>query len=127
MDNKVGRVKSGMNQVKICGKSDTTDVYLIIQTLALLHEEYEVTVSSLKYKVMADSGEVLDLQEVRDKFAIQRDRIKQHDDEQKDGTAFLSTLHSLLRNKRRDRVNVTQDDDDNESAFIEEQAHVFAR
>ena len=102
-----------MNQVKIRGKSDTTDVDLIIQILSSLPEEYEVTVSSLEDKLMADSREVLGLQEVRDKIAIRRDRIKQHDNEQKDGTVVLSTSHAHFCNKRRDRVNVAQDDNDN--------------
>ena len=79
---------------------------------------------------MADSGDMLSLQEVQDKIATHRDRIKQHDDEQQDPTALVWTSRALLRDKMRDRYHdrahiAQMDEEVDKSALIDEQANVF--
>ncbi len=77
---------------------------------------------------MATLGDMLDLQEVQDKIAIRLDQIKQHEKEQKDGTVFVSSSRAHLRDKWRDRVNIAEEDvDDDQNSSVKDQAHVFAR
>ncbi len=121
---KLEGLKTDMNQVNIRSKSDTTDVDLIIQILALIPGDY----NNLEDKLMTTLGDILNLQEVRDKITIRHDQIKQHDKEQKDGTAFVLSSRAHLRNKWHDRVNITKDDvDDDQNSVVKDEAHVFSR
>ena len=81
---------------------------------------------------MADPGDMLGLEEVRDKILTRRDHIKQHDNEQRDLTALVSASKALLCNKRRDYTHdwahiAQMDEEVDNSALIDKQANVFER
>ena len=63
------RLKTEMNKVKIAGKTDMSEVDLILHTISNLPEEYEVTVSSLEDK-LKDSSKPLDLEVVREEITL---------------------------------------------------------
>ena len=61
-----------MNKIQIRGKTEMSEIDLIVHILASLPEEFKVAVSSLEDKLMAQSGDFFTIREVRDKLAIRR-------------------------------------------------------
>ena len=84
-------LRSEMNRVTISGKSDMTDVDLIIHILSNLPEEYEVAVSKLEEK-LKDTSTPLALEDVRTELSSRHERIMKHQDESTDDKALLSGL-----------------------------------
>ncbi len=84
-------LRSEMNKVTIAGKSDMTDVDLIIHVLANLPEEYEVAVSKLEEK-LKDSRNPLELEDVREELNSRFERITKHAAESKDDKALMAVL-----------------------------------
>lgn len=82
-------MRSEMNKVKITGKTDMSEVDLIIHILANLPEEYEVAVSSLEAK-LKDSSSPLDIEEVREELNSRYDRITKHADADLEEKAFAA-------------------------------------
>ncbi len=84
-------LRSEMNRVTIAGKSDMTDVDLIIHILSNLPEEYEVAVSKLEEK-LKDTNTPLALEDVRTELSSRHERIMKHHDDSNDEKALLSGL-----------------------------------
>ena len=67
-----------MNNVIIIGKTEMSDVDLIIHILAMLGDDYEVAVSSLEDR-LASTTQPLEVEEVWEKIIMRHDIIKQHE------------------------------------------------
>jgi len=89
--------KKEMNKVKIPGKTNMSEVDLIIHILASLPEEYEHAVCSLEDRMMSKT-EPLDLETVREKLKMRHDRIKEHDADH-DQEKAIKTMFKVLKNE----------------------------
>ena len=70
-------LRSEMNKVKISGKTDMSEVDLIIHILSNLPEEYEVAVSELEEK-LKNTSTPLDMETVHEKLNSRIERITKH-------------------------------------------------
>ena len=76
-------LKSEMNKVMIVGKSNVTDIDMIIHVLSNLPEEYEVTVSELEERLKSTS-DPLEIKEVRTKLNSRYQRLQKHGEKPED-------------------------------------------
>ena len=71
-------LKTEMNNVLIPGKTEMSEVDLVIHILSSLPEEYEVAVSALEDKMM-NASSAIDIEDVREKVVLRYDRLKQQE------------------------------------------------
>ena len=84
---KLESLRTQMNKIVIPGKTEMSDVDLIIHILATLGDEYEVAVSSLEDR-MTSTTKPLEVEEVREKIILRHDRIEQHEKEEIEEKAY---------------------------------------
>ena len=66
-----------MDKVKISGKTDMSDVDLIIHIIASVPEEYEVAVSDLEDRLTSGADKI-DIEIVREKLSTSFDCLKKN-------------------------------------------------
>ncbi len=71
--------KTQLNEVQIPGKTEMSEVDLIIHILDSLPEEYEVAVSMLKGYLMDTMAHALGIKTAREKITLHHNPIKQHE------------------------------------------------
>lgn len=92
-------LRSEMNKVTIAGKSDMTDVDVIIHILSNLPEEYEVAVSELENK-LRDTSKPLDMEEVRLVLGNRYNRITKNAENAEQEKAFAAFQKQFKGNCR---------------------------
>ena len=83
-------LRTEMNKVKISGKTDMSEVDLIIHILSNLPEEYEVAVSELEEEKLKDTSNPLDMEAVREKLNSRYERITKNTEEKEEEKAFAA-------------------------------------
>ena len=86
---KLKALRTEMNRVFIPGKTEMSDVDLIIHILATLGDEYEVAISNLEDR-LTSSTKPLEVEEVQEKIIMRHNRIKQHKKEYIEEKAYLA-------------------------------------
>jgi hypothetical protein len=87
-----------MDKVKISGKTDMSDVNLIIHIIASVPEEYEVAVSDLEDRLTSVADKI-DIEIVREKLSARFDRLKKNDMKDAVNETTLSALGVLLEDE----------------------------
>ena len=82
-------LRTEMNKVKISGKTDMSEVDLIIHILSNLPEEYEVAVSELEEK-LKNTSSPLDMETVREKLNTRYQRITKHTEDREEEKALAA-------------------------------------
>ena len=84
--------------MKISGKTDMSDVDLIIHIIASVPEEYEVAVSDLEDRLTSGADKI-DIEIVREKLSARFDRLKKNDVKDAVNETALSALGVLLEDE----------------------------
>ena len=105
-------MRSEMNKVSISGKTDMSEVDLIIHILSNLPEEYEVAVSELEEK-LKDTSNPLDMETVRDKLNCRYERIAKNAETAEEEIALAAFMKEYKSSKENDTKDCQ--DDTNES------------
>jgi hypothetical protein len=71
-------LQTEMDKVKISGKTDMSDVDLIIHIIASVPEKYEVVVSELEDRLTSGADKI-DIEIVREKLSARFDRLKKNE------------------------------------------------
>ena len=82
-------LRSEMNKVKISGKTDMSEVDLIIHILSNLPEEYEVAVSELEEK-LKNTSDPLTMETVREKLNSRYERMAKNAESKEEEKAFAA-------------------------------------
>ena len=82
-------LRTEMNKIQIRGKTDMSEVDLIIHILSNLPEEYEVAVSELERK-LKDTSIHLSMEDIRETLSSRYERIVKNDKAKKEEVAFAA-------------------------------------
>ena len=81
--------RTEMNKIEIRGKTEMSEVDLIIHILSNLPEEYEVAVSELERKLKDDSIQ-LKMEDIRETLSSRYERIAKNDKAREEEVAFMA-------------------------------------
>ena len=82
-------MRTEMNKVKIGGKSDMTDVDIIVHVLSNLPEDYEVQVNELEEKLQ-DTSVTLAIKDVRSKLNSRYARMQKNEESREEEKALVA-------------------------------------
>jgi translation elongation factor EF-1beta len=82
-------MRTEMNKVTISGKSDMTDVDVIIHVLSYLPEDYEVQVNELEEKLQ-DTSVSVSIEDVRSKLNSRYARLQKNEESREEEKALAA-------------------------------------
>ena len=94
--------RNELNRVKITGKSEITEVDLVLQVLTNLPEEYEVAISALESR-MNDPTTTVTISDVRDSLNTRFSRMKQQNSRESLENKYEKALAALEISKKAHR------------------------